>query len=79
MGGGFDVVGFTVDDAGNLTHGRSTGLRPFDSCKMNGMTNSVNGTYTGLATTRDENTTGICLVYEVSNDSYTLSGEFNPD
>ena len=98
-GGGFDVFGFTVDDAGNLTHDRSAGLLPFDTCKMKGMTNSVtgtrlysvnveltgcfnpavNGSYTGLATTRDENTTGIRLVYAVSNDSYTLSGEFNPD
>jgi len=40
---------------------------------------AVNGTYTGLTTTRDENTTGIRLVYAVSNNTYTLSGEFNID
>ena len=98
-GGGFYVFGFTVDDAGNLTHDRSATSMPFDTCKMKGMTNpvngtrlysvnveltgcfnpAVNGTYTGLTTTRDENTTGIRLVYAVSNNTYTLSGEFNPD
>ncbi len=39
----------------------------------------VTGAYTGLATTRDDNTTGVLLVYAVSNGSYTLSGELNPD
>ncbi len=39
----------------------------------------VNGFYTGLTTTRDGSATNDRLVYSVSNDTYTLSGEFNPD
>ncbi len=39
----------------------------------------VNGSYTGLTTTRDESVTNDRLVYAVSNGAYTLSGEFNID
>jgi len=39
---------------------------------------NVNGTYTGLTTTRDGNT-GDLLVFSVANGTYTLSGEFNID
>ncbi len=40
---------------------------------------SVNGAYTGLATTKDGIATNDRLVYAVSNGTYTLSGEFNQD
>jgi len=39
----------------------------------------VNGTYTGLTTTRDEDATDDRLVFIVSDGRYTLSGEFNID
>ena len=39
----------------------------------------VDGDYTGLTTTRDESVTDDRLVFAVSNGTYTLSGEFNPD
>ena len=39
----------------------------------------VNGSYTGLTTTRDGTAANNLLVYSVSNGAYTVSGEFNPD
>ena len=40
---------------------------------------SVEGSYTGLTTTRDGTAANNLLVYSVSNGAYTVSGEFNPD
>ncbi len=39
----------------------------------------VEGSYTGLTTTRDGTAANNLLVYSVSNGAYTVSGEFNPD
>ena len=99
-GGGFFEFGFTIDDAGSLTHDESTAFNQlFGLCKMSGTVTPVSstrlysvsveltgcavplveGSYTGLTTTRDGTAANNLLVYSVSNGAYTVSGEFNPD
>ena len=44
-GGGFDVFGFTIDNAGNLVHDKFAGVgQLFFTCKMNGTVLLVSGT-----------------------------------